>query len=123
MIMIVSMSIIGPILAASNFIDSIAAMGTVVGLITEVLDGPELIRPEVSAKMEGTDISLKNVTFQYNEEKEILKGINLDIPAGTVTAFVGPSGSGKSTFLRCMNKLEEIHNCQTDCRLLGCKRR
>ena len=34
-IMIVSMSIIGPILAASNFIDSIAAMGTVAGLITE----------------------------------------------------------------------------------------
>ncbi|MBC8615415.1 ABC transporter ATP-binding protein [Blautia faecis] len=100
MIMIVSMSIIGPILAASNFIDSIAAMGTVVGLITEVLDGPELIRPEVSAKMEGTDISLKNVTFQYNEEKEILKVINLDIPAGTVTAFVGPSGSGKSTIAK-----------------------
>lgn len=99
-IMIVSMSIIGPILAASNFIDSIAAMGTVAGLITEVLDGPELIRPEVSAKMEGTDISLKNVTFRYHEEKEILKGIDLDIPAGTVTAFVGPSGSGKSTIAK-----------------------
>ena len=41
-----SMSIIGPILAASNFVDSITAMGTVVGLITDVLDGPELIRPE-----------------------------------------------------------------------------
>ena len=96
-IMIISMSIIGPILAASNFVDSIAAMGTVVGLITQVLDGPELIRPEKSAQMDGTDISLNNVTFQYNEEKEVLKGIDLDIPAGTVTALVGPSGSGKST--------------------------
>ena len=96
-IMIISMSIIGPILAASNFVDSIAAMGTVAGLITDILEGPELIRPEQSAKMNGTDISLKNVTFQYNEEKKVLKGINLDIPAGTVTALVGPSGSGKST--------------------------
>ena len=96
-IMIISMSIIGPILAASNFVDSIAAMGTVVGLIAQVLDGPELIRPEKSAQMDGTDISLNNVTFQYNEEKEVLKGIDLEIPAGTVTALVGPSGSGKST--------------------------
>lgn len=73
-----------------------------VGLITEVLDGPELIRPEVSAKMEGTDISLKNVTFQYNEEKEILKVINLDIPAGTVTAFVGPFRKRQTTIAKLM---------------------
>lgn len=96
-IMIISMSIIGPILAASNFVDSIAAMGTVVGLITDVLDGPELIRPKTSAKMSGTDILLKDVTFRYNDEKMVLNGVDLDIPAGTVTALVGPSGSGKST--------------------------
>ena len=99
-IMIISMSIIGPILAASNFVDSIAAMGTVAGLITDVLDGPELIRPQVSAQMKGTDISLNHVMFRYNEEKDVLKGVDLKIPAGTVTAFVGPSGSGKSTIAK-----------------------
>ena len=99
-IMIISMSIIGPILTASNFVDSIAAMGTVVGLITEVLDSPELIRPKESAKLNGTDITLENVSFQYDEEKQVLHSIDLEIPAGTVTALVGPSGSGKSTIAK-----------------------
>lgn len=47
----------------------------------------ELIRPEASAQMNGTDISLKNVTFQYNDEKKVLNGVDLEIPAGTVTAL------------------------------------
>lgn len=36
----------------------------------------------------------------------VLKGINLEIEKGSVTAIIGPSGSGKSTFLRCLNLLE-----------------
>ncbi|MCX4471909.1 amino acid ABC transporter ATP-binding protein [Micromonospora sp. NBC_01655] len=39
---------------------------------------------------------------------EVLKGIDLQIPPGSVTCLLGPSGSGKSTFLRCINHLEKI---------------
>ena len=39
----------------------------------------------------------------------MLKGINLEVPAGSVHCIIGPSGSGKSTFLRCVNHLEEIN--------------
>lgn len=38
----------------------------------------------------------------------VLKGINLEIPAGEVVCLIGPSGSGKSTLLRCINHLERV---------------
>jgi cystine transport system ATP-binding protein len=37
---------------------------------------------------------------------EVLKGVDLEVPEGSVTALIGPSGSGKSTLLRCVNLLE-----------------
>jgi len=39
---------------------------------------------------------------------EVLKGIDLNVPTGSVACIIGPSGSGKSTFLRCINHLEEV---------------
>ena len=39
--------------------------------------------------------------------REVLKGINIDIHKGEVVVIIGPSGSGKSTFLRTLNLLEE----------------
>ena len=43
---------------------------------------------------------------------DVLKGIDLQVPTGTVTCLIGPSGSGKSTFLRCINLLENPHQGQ-----------
>ena len=37
---------------------------------------------------------------------DVLRGVDLDIPRGSVTCVIGPSGSGKSTLLRCINLLE-----------------
>ncbi|HET7558612.1 MAG TPA: phosphate ABC transporter ATP-binding protein [Limnochordia bacterium] len=36
-----------------------------------------------------------------------LKGVDLELPAGAVTAVMGPSGCGKSTLIRCLNRLHE----------------
>jgi subfamily B ATP-binding cassette protein MsbA len=43
------------------------------------------------------DISFKDVSFSYEEGKEVLKQVSFEAPAGSITALVGTSGSGKST--------------------------
>ncbi|MDD2486854.1 MAG: ABC transporter ATP-binding protein [Candidatus Gracilibacteria bacterium] len=46
------------------------------------------------------DISLKNVTYCYNESCDIFDSFSLDIRGGLKTAIVGPSGGGKSTLIK-----------------------
>ena len=53
-------------------------------------------------------ISAKNMNFYYGKF-HALKDINIDIPAGQVTAFIGPSGCGKSTLLRTFNRMYELY--------------
>ena len=50
-------------------------------------------------------VRIRNLHKTYGG-REVLRGIDLDLPAGSVTAIIGPSGSGKSTLLRCINHLE-----------------
>jgi ABC-type bacteriocin/lantibiotic exporter with double-glycine peptidase domain len=46
------------------------------------------------------ELSLRNVGFQYNNEgREILKDVNLEIPAGSMTGIVGKTGAGKTTLV------------------------
>lgn len=45
-------------------------------------------------------INIKNLKFSYNESKEILKNINLNIKTGKFTGILGPNGCGKSTLLK-----------------------
>ena len=58
-------------------------------------DDPE-VRVQKIEKIHG-DMIFDNVSFSYEEGKEVLHDINFTAPAGSVTALVGSSGSGKST--------------------------
>ncbi|NMB25593.1 MAG: amino acid ABC transporter ATP-binding protein [Firmicutes bacterium] len=59
--------------------------------------------------MEEPIIEFQNVN-KYFGDFQVLCDISEQVHKGEVVVVIGPSGSGKSTFLRCMNRLEEIHS-------------
>lgn len=68
-------------------------------------------------QMGGGDnqVRIEDLHKQYGS-LEVLKGINLEVRAGSATVLMGPSGSGKTTLLRCIPLLEEY---QSGCIYLG----
>jgi ATP-binding cassette, subfamily B, heavy metal transporter len=70
-----------------------------------LVDTPAEITDRVGAppvKVTHGDVRFENVRFGYEKGREILKGLDIDIPAGTSCAIVGPSGAGKSTIARLL---------------------
>lgn len=51
------------------------------------------------------DIEFKNVSFAYNKDAKVLKGVSFTAKQGEVTALVGISGSGKTSVLRLISRL------------------
>ena len=57
----------------------------------------------------GSALSLRDIRRRFHQgeiELDVLRGVDLDLPAGEVVALVGPSGSGKSTLLQIAGLLE-----------------
>lgn len=79
---------------------SLERLGEIHGKENEESESMQTVN-QVSGK---DSISLRGLQFTYGSEKSkrIIKGINLDIPAGKTTAIVGLSGSGKTTLIKLM---------------------
>ncbi|CNK68309.1 putative ABC transporter ATP-binding protein [Streptococcus agalactiae] len=99
-VIILSLGIAGPLLETINFVDGLAKIGTIANSINLILEGKEQNHSDREVTIQQYNIDLQNVKFGYEEEKEILHGISLNIKEGTTVAFVGPSGSGKSTLAK-----------------------
>ena len=98
-IAILSLGIVGPLVAAIFLTDDLSKIATITGEIGAVLSEPDLERPVQRKELHGLDIGLRDVTFAY-KDKQVLNGVTLNIRQGTTTALVGPSGSGKSTIAK-----------------------
>ena len=71
----------------------------------DLLDTPAEVVDKPGAPMltvSRGQVRFEHVRFGYETERDILKGLDLDIPAGTSCAIVGPSGAGKSTIARLL---------------------
>lgn len=98
-IAILSLGIVGPLVAAIFLTDDFSKIATITGEIGAVLSEPDLERPVQRKELHGLDIGLRDVAFAY-KDKQVLNGVTLNIRQGTTTALVGPSGSGKSTIAK-----------------------
>ncbi|MDM8209696.1 ABC transporter ATP-binding protein/permease [Mediterraneibacter glycyrrhizinilyticus] len=65
--------------------------------IFALLDLPEPEEKSQTLTGNAMDIEFSDVHFSYEEDREILKGVNMGFPAGSFTSIVGTSGCGKST--------------------------
>ncbi len=88
---IVQMSNIG-----SQLTEALAGLDRTEELMNMTPESDEENRTILLDKMKG-DIVFKDVSFAYEEDKEVLHNINFEVKSGSVVALVGSSGSGKST--------------------------
>jgi len=59
-----------------------------------------------ASSREPVSLAAKGIQLSFGKQT-VLRGIDLDVPAGSTAAVIGPSGSGKSTMLRTLNRLHE----------------
>jgi phosphate transport system ATP-binding protein len=53
-------------------------------------------------------IVIENLSLQYSDGTESLRGVSLNIREKAITVLFGPAGGGKSTLLRCLNRLNDL---------------
>ncbi len=101
---------LNPIRKLINFVEQYQSGKSGFQRFTEIMD-KEVESDDPGAQdiyhVEG-DISFDDVTFAYDNNKEVLKNISFDIKAGNTVAFVGPSGGGKTTLCHLIPRFYEI---------------
>jgi len=86
---------------------SLADMDMLVKLLakdTEIKDAKEATELDVTA----AKIEFDDVSFSYNQDREILRDVSLTIPSGHKVAVVGASGAGKSTVARLLFRFYDV---------------
>jgi len=79
-------------------------------MFTLLHEPPEIVdRPGAKPlRVDKGEIRFDNVSFAYDPERQILKNVSFEVPAGKMVAIVGPSGAGKSTISRILFRFYEL---------------
>ncbi len=100
--MLLGLGLTAPVAALGHGLDDLQAAGRAVGRIRDVLAVPPLPAPADPVAPRGHRVELRDVHFGYDAGSPVLRGVDLVLEPGTVTAVVGPSGSGKSTLVQLL---------------------
>ena len=130
-IVIFSLGLIGPIIAAFTFTDDLAVLGTNVEEISQLLNAGNMasLLQMLAASMDtansiddtpvmdekGADITPKSSEIVFNKvdfsyaDRKILDQVSFTIPEKTTTAIVGPSGAGKTTMCNLIARFWDVN--------------
>lgn len=95
----------GPISETANILADLQSAISAAGRVFELMDAiPEKADAEDAIQLTQVkgDVSFVNVHFSYEEGKEIIHGLNLEVHAGEMIAIVGPTGAGKTTIINLL---------------------
>jgi ATP-binding cassette subfamily B protein len=103
--------LIWPMLGAGFMVNMIQRGAVSMGRVNEILTTkPSILSPDVPVQLENSvstqnSIEIKNLSFRYNDDCEVLENINLEIASGSMVGILGRTGSGKSTLLKTLVRL------------------
>lgn len=100
-----------PIKKISSNVENVQNSTMAIQRVLAVLDQePSITSKPDAKKMNGIRdaIRYRNVSFSYESGKPVLRGVNLEIPAGKSVAFVGNSGGGKTTFANLLPRFYDV---------------
>ena len=109
MAVMLAMSMVISMTKIEVFSNSLREMEYTVNEIQGLFDIKKLSEPDEERLPQNYNVELKDVHFTYDEkEGEVLHGIDLSLPEGSLTALVGPSGGGKSTVAKLIARFWEV---------------
>lgn len=91
----------------SELQSALACAERLVGIVKEPSE-LEQSQLELNAEEVKGQIDFKEVAFSYKPNQELIKDLNLTIPAGAKVAIVGPTGAGKSTLINLLMRFYEV---------------
>jgi ATP-binding cassette subfamily B protein len=95
---------------SSNIINTIQSALASAERVFELLGEPEeLPESDIASLAEiNNEVIFENVAFSYDENKPLIKNMNLDVKAGQMIAIVGPTGAGKTTLVNLLMRFYDI---------------
>ena len=104
---------ITPISKLVQFTETYASGSSGLGRFIEIMRMEPKIKDALDAKelkVDGGAIELKDVSFQYKENKEILRNVSLRLEPGETMAVVGASGGGKTTMCQLIPRFYDVNS-------------